>query len=79
MDENSNWSLHQMFVLNELKRLNENVEKLVSSQTPFIEKYFGLTKEIEIIKTKLMVIGAAFGFLGSSVSPIFNWLADVIK
>jgi len=66
------WQKNQMFVLSELKRLNDNIEKMLTENATF-------KTDLALIKERFVMLGMLCGFLGSFFTPIAEWLINRVK
>lgn len=74
MPNETDWAIWEKHVLSELKRLNTNIEKVISDNVILTQKYFDMREELTKIKVKIAMVAGSFGFIGSLVVPLLTWL-----
>lgn len=86
----NDWSKWENHVLNELKRLNSNIEKVIVDAALLTKEQFQLKhdcntrsyklqSQIDIMKARLRIYAAMAGFGGSMIVPAFQLIYHFLK
>ena len=68
------WSRWENHVLAEIKRGNDNDERILRSVEELKKMYYDLKDQVTTIKVRIAVWSGLFGFMASGVIPLFKWL-----
>lgn len=68
------WSRWENHVLAEIKRGNDNDERILRAVDDLKKMYYELRDQVTTIKVRIAVWSGIFGFMASGVIPLFKWL-----
>lgn len=74
MDAPPDWARVGYHFAAEIKRSNDNYERLQKSMDDLKNMYWDLREQVTTIKVRIAVWSGLFGFVASGVIPLFKWL-----